>query len=636
MSQGTLERCGRGSAARFVSRLGAGLLTLALLAPGSAAFASPSSPQEGASAAQVTKPAAGETTAQPAAQDGPTAGAEATATPTPEATASPQATATPAPVATPAPEAAAATEAAATPARVGVEAAEQLPLSLNDAIALALQNNNNIEASTLDVKSAEFDLTAARGAYDPVVNAQSYYESTTIPTASILSGGSGGSLTQRGVAGAASLSGNVPFQGGSYSLDFDSSSATTSNSFTSLNPQYSTSLSLTYNQPLLRGRGIDNNRRQIEVARKNLSITDAQFRAQVTDVIAQVQSSYWNLVYALRNLQVQSDAVGQARAQVESNRRQVEAGVLAQVDVVSAEAQVATYEQAVYAAQESVTAAENTLKTLMLADRRDAAWQRALNPTTPVQLEVPRVQLEVAVESAISARPELQQLQASAEVNEINTRFYRDQTKPQVDLFATVGSTGLAGTAVGSANPITGGTSTVPANLVGGYGTSLSNLVSGSYPSVRVGVSVQLPLRNRTAAANLGRSLNESARIRSQRDQQEQVIESEVRNSMQAMRSAEARVKSATAARAAAETQYQSERRKFQAGASTVFLVLERQQQLVSAQGSEVAAQTDLSRAVAAFERATGNTLGANNVTVREGAGVPRAEIQGTNDKGGR
>lgn len=590
MSQGTLERHARGFAARLSAGLGAGLLTLALLAPGAAA------------------------------QEQPSPSPSATTTATPEATPTPEAAATP----------------EATLARVGVEAAEQLPLSLDDAIALALQNNNNVEASTLDVKSAEYDLTAARGAYDPVVNAQSYYESTTNPTASILSGGANGSVTQRGAAGAASLAGNVPFQGGSYSVDFNSSSTTTSNSFTSLNPQYSTSLSLNYTQPLLRGRSIDNNRRQIEVAKKNLSLTDAQFRAQVTDVVAQVQSAYWNLVYARRNLAVQTDAVKQARAQVASNRRQVEAGVLAAVDVVSAEAQVATYEQAVYAAQESVTTAENTLKTLMLADRRDAVWSRALQPTTPVSLEVPRTELGVAVETALATRPELQQLQVSAEVNEINTRYYQNQTKPQVDLFATVGATGLAGTAVSGTNPITGGTSNVPPNLVGGYATSLSNLASGAYPSFRAGVSISLPLRNRTAQGNLGRSLTEAARIRSQRDQQEQQIESEVRNSMQAMRSAEARVKSATAARDAAETQYQSELRKFQAGASTVFLVLERQQQLVTAQGSEVAAQTDLSKSVAAFERATGNTLGANHVTVREGAQATHTAIQKANDTDGR
>lgn len=610
---------------RLASRLGAGLLTLALLAPGSAAFAAV--PQEAAATgAQVSKTAAVEVPSPQSAQEQTTASPEPVATPA--ATPTPETAATPEGAATP--------EAAASPARVGVEAGDGMPLSLNDAIALALQNNNNIEASTLDVKSAEYDLTAARGAYDPVVTAQSYYESTTTPTASILSGGSGGSLTQRGVAGAASISGNVPWQGGSYSLDFDSSSATTSNSFTSLNPQYSTSLSLTYTQPLLRGRGIDNNRRQIEVARKNLSLTDAQFRAQVTDVISQVQATYWNLVYARRNLEVQAEALRQARAQVESNRRQVEAGVLAAVDVVSAEAQVANFEQAVFSAQEGVTTAENALKTLMLADRRDEVWKRALQPTTPVRLEVPRVELGAAVESALAARPELQQLQANAEVNEINTSYYRNQTKPQVDLFATVGTTGLAGTAVSGANPITGGTSAVPPHLVGGYGTSLSNLASGSYPSVRVGVSVQFPLRNRTAEANLGRALNETARTRSQRDQQEQQIESEVRNAMQAMRSAEARVKSASAARTAAETQYQSELRKFQAGSSTVFLVLERQQQLVAAQGSEVAAQTDLSRAVASFERATGNTLGANNVSVREGAESPRAVIQTVNDTDGR
>lgn len=579
---GNIKGRARGFAANLASGLGAVVLTLVMLAPVSAA-----------SGVQAAQPA-GETQSTAASAQEPLVTPATTPTPA----------ATPAP--TPAQEAA---------TRVGVT--NEMPLSLSEAIALALKNNNNIEASSLDVKSAEFDLTAARGAYDPVVNAQTYYQSTTTPTASVLSVGSGGSITEKGVAGSASVSGNVPFQGGSYSVEFTSSSSSTSNSFTSLNPQYSTSLTATYTQPLLRGRAIDNNRRQIEVAKKNLSLTDAQFRAQVTDVISQVQLAYWNLVYARRNLEVQTNAVEQARAQVENNRRQVEAGALAAVDVVSAEAQVANYEQAVYAAQESVTSAENTLKTLMLADRKDDTWKRAINPTTPVNLDVPKVQLEVALESALTNRPELAQLQASTEVNEINTRYYKDQTKPQVDLFVTAGVSGLAGTSVGGTNPLTGDTNTVPSNLVGSYGTSLSNLVSGSYPTVKAGVSISLPLRNRTAKAIYSKSLTEGTRIKSQRDQQEQQIEAEVRNAAQAMRSAEARVKSASVAKSAAQTQYDSERRKFQAGASTVFLVLERQQEMVTAQGNEVAAQTDLSKAVATFEKATGNTLGANNVNVR-------------------
>jgi HAE1 family hydrophobic/amphiphilic exporter-1 len=128
-------------------------------------------------------------------------------------------------------------------------------------------------------------------------------------------------------------------------------------------------------------------------------------------------------------------------------------------------------------------------------------------------------------------------------------------------------------------------------------------------------------LRNRTAEANLGTSLAEGRRIENQRAQAEQLIEADVRNSSQALRSAEARLASAAASRASAEQQYESEQRQFRAGTTTLFLVLQRQTELLAARGRELQAQTDLNKAIAEFQRATGNTLTANNVTMREGTG---------------
>ncbi len=157
---------------------------------------------------------------------------------------------------------------------------------------------------------------------------------------------------------------------------------------------------------------------------------------------------------------------------------------------------------------------------------------------------------------------------------------------------------------------------TPQSDLVGGYGRSLTNLLSQNNPTVRVGVRVSLPFRNRTARANLARSLAEERRIENSRAQAEQLIESEVRNALQALRSNEARLQAAAAAREAADQQYTSERRKFQAGASTVYMVLQRQTDLVTARGRELQAQTDLNKSIADFRRATGDTLRARNVVV--------------------
>jgi outer membrane protein TolC len=528
----------------------------------------------------------------------------------------------------------------APPERVGVEAADALPLSLNEAIRFALENNNDIRTSRIDVEKAEHNLTARRGAYDPQLFSETYFERSTIPVASFLAGNSSGRLEQKDFTSKIGLSGLSPKFGGSYSFDISSTRVSSNNFFNALNPATTARFDFTYTQPLVRGLKTDDNRRQIEIAKKNLTLTDVQFRQRATEVITKVEQAYWELVHALKSLQVHSEAVKQTRAQVETNKRQVAQGVLAPIDVVEAEAQVKLYEQNVYAAQEEVTRAENQLKTLVLADRTSQLWSRALLPVTPVNLEAPRIRLSEAVETAMQNRYELAELRTSTDINEINKRFYSDQIKPQVDLTVSYSSNGYAGTLTDNENPILNGLTslesrvaelstiaglpvlppnsfnTIPADFQGGYGRALSNLLGQDNPTVKVGVRISLPLKNRTAKAELGSSLAEGRRLQSVRAQAEQLIEAEVRNAIQKMRSVEASMSAASAARTAAEQQYTSEQRKFQSGMSTVFLVLQRQTDLVMARGRELETQTNLNKAIAEFQRATGNTFRYRNVAV--------------------
>ncbi len=494
--------------------------------------------------------------------------------------------------------------------RVGVDLANQLPLTLEEAITLALRNNNDIDTSRNDVQIAEFNLKGSRGIYDPIISSESYYESTTIPTASLIGGAVNGAVTQTRYFGNAGVSGFTPWLGGNYTARFDSTRSTTSNTNSFLNPQFPTVLNFSYTQPLLRGLKTDNNRRLIEIAKKNLSLSDSEFRQRAIEVIAQVEAAYWNLAFSLRNLQVQIDAVKQARTQLDSNQRQVSKGALAPIDVVAATAQIATFEQAVYAAQEVVTRTENTLKTLLLADRTSAEWSRPITPVSPISLDPPKVSLDLALSEALKNRQEIAQLQTNSEINKINEEYFRDQTKPQIDLVGSYTSQGLAGTVTPN------GLNRVPDNLIGGYFSSLGNLIAQDYPTYRVGVSISLPLGNRTAKANLGRTLVEGTRIENQRAQTEQVIESEVRNALQAVRSAEALLASAVASRVAEEQLEASEQRQFAAGTTTTYLVLERQNNLRAARSRELLAQTALNRAISELQRATGTTLTANNVTI--------------------
>jgi outer membrane protein TolC len=524
--------------------------------------------------------------------------------------------------------------------RVGVELSEPLPLTLHDAVRLALENNNDIDATRIDVNVAEHELRAARGAYDVRLTSETYFERSTTPAASFLSGSTGGSLTATDVTGSVGFEGLSPRWGGSYKFEFTSRRLSTNNVFNDLNPTVANGFSFSYTQPLLRDRKTDDTRRRVEIAKKNLALTDAQFRRRAVEVITEVEQAYWELASALRNLQIQIDAVKQSRAQAESDRRQVERGVLAPVDLLEAETQIKNFEQGVYAAQESVARAENALKTMLAPDRRAGLWKQALLPVTPVDLAAPRVALEAAVAAALADRLELAELSTSADINKIDQRFYRDQTRPQVDLTASYSSNGLAGSLRDEQNPLVSGlvslqnrvnqlsalsglaplpatSFTTNAELVGGYGQSWKNLLSQSNPTVKVGVRFSFPLRNRTAEANLGRSLAEGRRIENRRAQAEQLIEAEVRDAMQALRSAEARLAAAAAARDAAEQQYTSERRKFQSGLSTAYMVSQRQIDLITARGRELQAQTDLNKAVAGFRRATGSTLQSHNVALR-------------------
>jgi outer membrane protein len=525
--------------------------------------------------------------------------------------------------------------------RVGVDMDRQRALSLREALALALENNKDIEVARQNVRIAEFDLKGAHGAYDPRLGSSSYFERVETPVSSFLSGGANGSTILSDYTATARLEGQSPMFGGNYHLDFSSIRQTTNNQFVPLSPQYPTALTFSYTQPLLRGLRFDNSRRQIEIAKKNLSLTDVQFRQRAIETITNVQRAYWDLVFALRNLQIQRDAVTDSRAQLEHNKRLVSEGALAPVDVVAAEAQVAGFEQSLFIALEEVSRSENNLKNLIAQNREAQIWNDPIIPTDSVELAPPNVSLPVAMKAALENRPELQQVNVAREINQIDQKYFREQKKPEIDLVGTYGMVGLAGVISPTAvNPITSANiaqrdrinllsqlaglpplpivpSQFSPDLLGSYGRSLENLAANRFNNYRVGIQLNLPLRNRTAEARLGRSLVEGQRLVTQREQLEQTIQVDVRNSLQVIRSAEARLRAAAAEREAGEQQYESEKRKLDAGQSTVFLVLERQTALTTARGNELRAQTDLNKAVAELQRATGNALTDNSIVVR-------------------
>ncbi|HEY6346304.1 MAG TPA: TolC family protein [Bryobacteraceae bacterium] len=523
--------------------------------------------------------------------------------------------------------------------RIGVSS--QAPLTLEQALAMALSNNKDIDSSRVDQAQAAYSVLAARGYFDPRAGANTYLQQATTPVASALAGSPNGSLINRTTLGDPQFSGSLPWFGSSYQLDFSSIRTTTNNEFATLSPQYQASLNMAFTQPLWRGFHDDDNRHRLEVAKKNQALTDEQFRQRVMQVINQTEDAYWELVYAYRNLEVQLEAVRLGGDQDASNRRQEQQGLLAPIDVVAAQRQLASFEVNAYSAQQALTNAENALKLLILGGSADALWSTALVPTTPVEISPPLVPLADAIDDALRNRPEMAQARISAEINQRDTHYYRELTKPQIDLIATRSNAGLAGVlAQLGANPFASlgevytrvnqlsaseglapipvaTASGVPPGFTGGYGQSVSALFGGNFPTTEVQLRISMPIRNRTAEANLASSLVQGRRISDQRELTEETIEAAVRNAMQAMGSAQARLQSAVVERQSAEQQYDSEQRQFRAGTSTLFLVQQRQTDMITARSTERRAEADLSEAIASFELATGTVLQTHHVQLR-------------------
>ncbi len=511
--------------------------------------------------------------------------------------------------------------------RVGVDMTDQHALTLSEALTKALENNKDIEVTRKNVKIAEFDLKAARGFYEPRFSGQTYYEKSTAPNISFFDPTSD-AIKGSSFVGNVGFQGYIPKFGTVLNASLNNQRVGTDNLVSIVSPQYNSNLTFSVTQPLFRGRSFDQNRRVIEIAKRNLSLTDVQFRQRTIETIVNVQRAYWDLTYALRNLQVQRDGVKDAKDQLEHNKRMAEEGQLAPIDVVAAETQVANFEQAVYDALNTAGIAENNLKNLIAHNPADALWARSITPVDSVDLDPPATTLTDALNAAMQNRPELEINRAQKDINAIDQRFYKEMKKPQIDLVASYTSAGIGGELNSNfANPFCRNNPDPKQceaavfqllQNVGGAGSAWSDIWSNKYPTFRVGVQFNLPLLgDKTSGAQYGRSLVEGEKLQTQREQLEQNIQVDVRNAIQAVRTAEARLRAAAVARENSVKQYDSERRKLDNAQSDIYKVLERQTALTTARSNELKAQTELNKAIADLQRATGNSLKANNIEAK-------------------
>lgn len=521
-------------------------------------------------------------------------------------------------------------------ARVGVGIAEK-KLTLAAAIEMALANNLDIEIERSNTAAAATAIKAAQGAFDPTFRWLPGYQSGNTPTGSVLQGVNG-KLNEDVLTQNVYYREQIPWQGASLGVDFVNGRTSTTNLFSSLNPYINSQLVISFTQPLFRNRVIDQNRANIKIRRKQLDVSQRDFEIHVIDIVTRVQQGYWDLVAARQDIEVQADAVELAAKQLAQNRRMVESGTLAPVEIAASESELERRKDTYYASVGTLTEVENNLKTMLLPDRRDEIWSDQI---VPVDTRMDTRTLDAAegddvreaVSEALKHRPEMAQIGLRKESNKIDQQLNSDQTKPQVNFVTSYASAGLGGVLNGATNPfsnsfgplydrlnllssqagLTPVTSAslggVPGSLIGGYGSVLSALFGGNYQTVQVGVALDFTARNRTAQANYTSTLIAAKRLGYEQARTEQIIEAQVRNGLQAIQTARQRITAAEAAERAAKEKLDSETRLFHTGESTNFLVLTRQDEYLDARRRAVVAHLDFNNAVARLEQAQGRTL---------------------------
>lgn len=519
------------------------------------------------------------------------------------------------------------------PVRVGVGVIQR-QLSLGEAIELALRNNAELEVERINLATAEQQLVGAHAFLDTRLRWAPRLENRNIPTSSTLIGVDG-KLVEKVHAENFYLDQRLPWQGMALSLAFENTRQSTTNPFVSLNPYLTSSLGVNLNLPLLRNRKIDRERANVRVSARQVEISELALELRVIDIVRRTAEAYWDLVAARRGAEVAADAVRLARDQLERTRRMIDSGTVAPVELAAAQAELERRIDTWYSAIGAVTQLENALKLLIAESRHDPIWNDEIVPTSVDMLD-PSIEAELpkAIQVALARRRELKQLGEQKAIAEIQKELAQDQLKPQINLVAGYMISGLAGVMVDRQNPFAElsrlqierlnelsrmaglaplppvtGFGRVPEHLRGGYGTALSTVFEGRFPTLYAGLQLEWFARNRAAEAQLVQSNLAQRRLEVQTRQLEQLIEAQVRNALQALEVTRQRIQAAEASVRAAKEKLDSEIRLFQTGESTNFMVLTRQNEYADSQRRLLAAQSDYNKAVVQLEQAVGTLL---------------------------
>jgi outer membrane protein TolC len=350
-------------------------------------------------------------------------------------------------------------------------------------------------------------------------------------------------------------------------------------------------------------------------------ISDLQLRGTVATTLASVRNAYWELVFALQAVEVANGSLELALKLVEDNRARVEVGTMAPLDVVQAEAEVATRRQVVAQAEATWRTAELSLKRLIVNGTDDPLWRASLNPTDRPTFAPEPLDVEGAVRTALDARTDLNQARRTVESNDVTMRLMRNNTLPAVDLTANYGAAGLGGTQFIRQGSGLG--STVIGTIPGGYADAWRTLTGRDYPTWNLQLNVSYPIGASAADAQYARARVQVNQAAAQLRALELQVATEVTNAALQVENGLKRYEAAAAARTLAETRLQAEQSRFDVGLSTNFFVVQAQRDLATAQNSELRALLDYRRALVDYQRVQESPAqrGAAITTVNAGGG---------------
>ncbi len=488
----------------------------------------------------------------------------------------------------------------------------KLPLSAEDTVRLALENNVDINIERYNPYFSLWGIERGRAVLNPSLGFNTNLNRLVTPATSALQGGE----TLLNLNTTYNLTFHKPFEPGlDLDLGFNTTRNRTSSFFNSVNPSFTPGLNLQLTQHLLKDFGRISRGRLVLIARNNVSISEEVFAARITDIMTTVLNTYWDLVFAEEDIRVKETYVKLAQVVLEQNKIQAEVGTMASLDVIQAEAEVAARTEALVVSQYNRKIAEDQLKKL-ISSRPDPGVIAAtiVTMSKPESPPSPETDVRLAIQRAMENRPELKQLLKDQENKKIQVNYTRNQLKPILDLVAGYSQNGLGGNRI--IRDYSNGFFNAPVVGFdpGGFWDSLDSLFSRRFLGYAVGFSLRVPFGNDDARANSAQAQIDyrqgEERLRSQR----QLIALQVRQVYDSLEMNRRRVSTAEVTVRYQQQRLQGEQDKYALGATTTRFVFEAQRDLQDAQSRLLQAKIDLIKSRVALDKAVGETLAAHNI----------------------